>query len=194
MSVSRLAWTLFGGFYLGFFLPQLALLFRLAGRQRLGSFVLVVIMAGDTSAYFVGNDFGKKEAGAGNQSRENRRGSDRICDRQRVMAGLPGWKFILTVGELGEIVVICTGLSVLGQLGDLFESWIKRVFAVKDSGELFPGHGGVLDRLDSLIFPAVFTTRLFERSFIHEIDRFAWFNRINRRQHLGAGARISRSI
>jgi phosphatidate cytidylyltransferase len=57
-----------------------------------------------------------------------------------------------------EALVLSMILTVLGQIGDLFESWIKRVFVVKDSGALVPGHGGVLDRLDSLIFPAVFMT------------------------------------
>jgi phosphatidate cytidylyltransferase len=62
--------------------------------------------------------------------------------------GLSGW----------ELALFSALLSILGQFGDLFESWIKRVFTVKDSGRLLPGHGGLLDRLDSLIFPAVFTT------------------------------------
>ncbi len=46
-------------------------------------------------------------------------------------------------------------LSVISQLGDLFESWIKRLFKVKDSGQLIPGHGGIMDRVDGLVVVAV---------------------------------------
>ncbi len=52
-------------------------------------------------------------------------------------------------------VVFAGTLSILSQLGDLFESWIKRLFNVKDSGRLIPGHGGIMDRVDGLVVAAV---------------------------------------
>ena len=46
-------------------------------------------------------------------------------------------------------------LAIFTQFGDLFESWIKRKHAIKDSGSLIPGHGGFLDRLDGLLFSSI---------------------------------------
>lgn len=53
------------------------------------------------------------------------------------------------------IAIIALGLSIVSQCGDLFESWLKRRFEVKDASGLIPGHGGVMDRLDGFIFAAV---------------------------------------
>ena len=50
------------------------------------------------------------------------------------------------------LAAICLLLSIASQIGDLFESWIKRRFGVKDSSRLIPGHGGVMDRVDGLVF------------------------------------------
>jgi phosphatidate cytidylyltransferase len=55
-----------------------------------------------------------------------------------------------------ELLLLGVGAGALAQIGDLCESAIKRACGVKDSGRLLPGHGGMLDRLDSLLFPAAF--------------------------------------
>jgi phosphatidate cytidylyltransferase len=56
-----------------------------------------------------------------------------------------------------DTIVTALVVGMVGQTGDLFESLLKRSFGVKDSGTLIPGHGGVLDRLDSILFAAPVT-------------------------------------
>ena len=60
--------------------------------------------------------------------------------------------------SLAKAVVIGAGVSLFSQSGDLFESTLKRILDVKDLGHFLPGHGGILDRIDSLLFtaPAVY--------------------------------------
>jgi phosphatidate cytidylyltransferase len=55
---------------------------------------------------------------------------------------------------IGRVLLVAAVLAVLAQLGDLFESWLKRRFNVKDSSALIPGHGGLLDRLDAVLAAA----------------------------------------
>jgi phosphatidate cytidylyltransferase len=73
-------------------------------------------------------------------------------------AGVVAGMFLLPHLAWQELLLLALVLNVVGQAGDLFESWIKRSFSVKDSGAILPGHGGLLDRIDSLIFPVALTT------------------------------------
>lgn len=155
--LAHLALTLLGGFYLGYLLPHWVLLFRLTQGRYWVAFVLFVIMSGDTVAYFVGSRFGTRKLAPQISPGKTVEGCLGYIGGSAV-AGLVAGRWFFLGLSVGEIVALSLILSILGQLGDLFESWIKRAFAVKDSGHLLPGHGGILDRLDSLIFPAAFTS------------------------------------
>jgi phosphatidate cytidylyltransferase len=119
--------------------------------------VMVIVMSGDSAAYYVGSSFGKTKLYPEVSPKKSVEGS---------LGGLAGsvvGAFVskgLFFPELTVVDCIATALllGVLGQLGDLFESLIKRSCGVKDSGTIFPGHGGILDRLDSILFagPAAF--------------------------------------
>ncbi|MCR4376597.1 MAG: phosphatidate cytidylyltransferase [Rhodospirillales bacterium] len=76
-----------------------------------------------------------------------------------LVAALGGWAMVTYMkGEAGlEIVLFSALIGVASQMGDLFESWIKRRFGVKDSGAIIPGHGGLFDRVDGLVAAALAT-------------------------------------
>lgn len=114
-------------------------------------FVLFTIWATDSGAYFVGRAMGKKKLWP------------EISPNKTIEGSIGGivcaWIVALLFAVLSSIettffqlFVMSTLISIFGQIGDLVESAFKRYYGVKDSGNLLPGHGGILDRLDSLIF------------------------------------------
>lgn len=159
--LARLAWILLGSLYLGYLLPHWSSLFRLPHGRAWVFFVLAVIMVGDICAYFVGRRFGTKKLAPAISPGKTVEGAVAYV-LGSVSAGCLMGVFPAVGLSWLELAILSALLSVFGQVGDLFESWIKRAFEVKDSGRLLPGHGGLLDRLDSLIFPAVFTTTYFK--------------------------------
>lgn len=112
-------------------------------------FALFITWATDIGAYFTGLGFGKHKLAV------------KISPNKTIEGSLGGIIVALVVGYIftyfTEIpvyvaVLLATGLSVTAQIGDLVESAIKREKDVKDSGSVLPGHGGILDRFDSLLF------------------------------------------
>lgn len=146
-----LACSLAGWLYLPCLLVHIALIFQLPfGRQWI-FLVLLVVMLADTAAYFVGSLIGRTKlypAISPNKSWEGSIGGVVGSLLGAILAKV--WFFHALSGV--DVVLVGIVLSISGQLGDLFESMLKRSFGVKDSGSMIPGHGGLLDRLDSLLF------------------------------------------
>jgi phosphatidate cytidylyltransferase len=153
--MTRLSWLLLGGFYIGLLMPHWVFLFRYPSGRSWVFFTLAVVMAGDTAAYFVGRRFGVRKLAPEISPGKTWAGAWGYM-ASALIVGVLAAQFIFVQHPFLEIVALALLLATLGQVGDLFESLLKRVFNVKDSSSLVPGHGGILDRLDSLIFPAVF--------------------------------------
>lgn len=113
-------------------------------------FVLLLIWATDSGAYFIGRAMGKRKLWP------------EISPNKTVEGALGGVLSAVAVSILFQLfyplfdfttaIIIAAIVAVFGQVGDLVESALKRHYGVKDSGQLLPGHGGILDRFDSLIF------------------------------------------
>jgi phosphatidate cytidylyltransferase len=153
-GVSEAWWSAAGVYYAGF--PAVALIW-IRGDAAYGwlaiLYIFAIVWTTDTTAYVFGRMIGGPKL------------APRISPKKTwsgflggaLSAALVGTVFALWMGETSmiKLALLSIALAVASQAGDLGESAMKRVFGTKDTSGLIPGHGGVLDRIDGLIFVAI---------------------------------------
>ena len=161
LAVYHISVTVFGVFYIGWLGSHLILLRELPHIKGLDyslgfSFVIVTFALTwcyDTGAFFIGSWFGKRKLFPSISPGKTLEGAigGVLCSLLGIFAARATIAPYLTIVQAVGLAIIA---SVVGQLGDLCESMIKRDAKIKDSSRTIPGHGGVLDRFDSLLFTA----------------------------------------
>ena len=149
-SLSHLPFIFFGVVYIALTLGHLLLLRKLPDGPLLVFFVLLVSWGGDAAAYYSGKSFGSRPLAP-------------ILSPKKTIEGLVGGLIAAPLIAWGtslwflplltpiDCIILGLALTFLGIVGDLSESAFKRQAGAKDSGNLIPGHGGFLDRIDSLL-------------------------------------------
>lgn len=170
--------------YVGGSLATLALLRELPGGWFYILFTFFAVWVGDTAAYYVGRSIGKTKFAARVSPKKTWEGAIASILGAVVVGCVFAWlgpelqQWLYRIGLLnpmtqrnafGTVVraemwfpaVFAALINIAAQLGDLFESLIKRGAGVKDSGTMLPGHGGILDRVDALLFASPVALILF---------------------------------
>lgn len=150
-AIISISTTIFGIIYVSWSFSFLIKIRYLDGGLGLLASLLLITKTCDIGAYLIGSRFGKHSL------------VPNISPHKTVEGALGGIIFSLLSAlaykpflklDYLQLIILGIGISILAQLGDLSESLIKRDCQVKDSGRIFPGMGGVLDQIDSLIFTA----------------------------------------
>ena len=157
LAVESVAATMLAIVYIGWLLGHGLLFETRPDGAQLVLFLVGTTWAGESAAYVVGSVFGRHPLAPVISPRKTVEGAvGQLAVSIVTAAGLGAW--LLPQWSVATALLAGAVLGVAGQIGDLVESVIKRSLGTKDTGGLIPGHGGVLDRLDGLLFnaPALF--------------------------------------
>jgi phosphatidate cytidylyltransferase len=152
-AADRVGRLILGVLYVGGLLAFVPLIRRFDGGMGWIFVLLAASWLGDTGAYFAGRAFGRHKLAPVLSPKKTWEGA--VGGFLTSMGGAVLFAWLCGL-EVPWLVMAAMGgvLDIFGVLGDLAESMLKRAFGVKDSGTIMPGHGGILDRIDSVIFAA----------------------------------------
>jgi phosphatidate cytidylyltransferase len=154
-TTSNMGMALFGILFIGFLLAYVSLIRNMTNGRLWVLFLIITVWAGDISALLSGSFFGRHKLYPKISPKKTFEGLVGAIVGSIIVALAFALLFIPNL-QKGSCILLAIGLGVFGQLGDFTESMLKRSAQVKDSGTLIPGHGGMLDRLDSFLFSAPF--------------------------------------
>jgi phosphatidate cytidylyltransferase len=154
--LDQMAFLFIGTLYIGYSFSFMMQTIWKPNGLLLSLLVIFVTWANDTGAYFIGKRWGKRKLWPDISPNKTIEGSLGGI----LLGSLLSLIFFLFFPQLGGGTLKAIGLglviTIIGQIGDLIESAWKRTLGVKDSGTILPGHGGILDRFDSLMFTFIF--------------------------------------
>lgn len=138
--------------YIGLPLGALAAVRTAGGREAL-LLLMITIVVSDSAQYYCGRAFGRRPLAPAISPKKTREGAIGGMIFGTLAMALGG-SYVFPGAAWPMIVLVAACVTALGMVGDLFESLLKRSAGIKDSSHLIPGHGGVLDRIDSWLFAA----------------------------------------
>lgn len=138
--------------YIGLPLGALAAVRGFAGREAV-LLLMITIVISDSAQYYCGRAFGRRPLAPAISPKKTLEGAIGGLIFGTLTLAVGGW-WAIPEAPPALLVLVGAAVATLGMVGDLFESMLKRSAGVKDSSHLIPGHGGVLDRIDSWLFAA----------------------------------------